>query len=69
MKYTTKEIIDELFDELKDVELSKNAAKIVCKWVLKELDDHFQGFASTDRVVRWENILNELNNSNTDKVK
>jgi len=57
---TTSWIFMEMTIELGDVELARKASILGAKWVLKELDEHFQGFASTDRVTAWERILKEL---------
>ena len=57
---TTSWLFMEMTIELGDVELARNASMLAAKWVLNELDEHFQGFASTERVKTWENVLNEL---------
>lgn len=57
---TTSWIFMEMILELEDVEMARKASIMAAKLVLKELDEHFQGFASEDRVVRWKSILNEL---------
>lgn len=57
---TTSWLFMEMTIELGDVEQARKASILAAKWVLKELDDHFQGFASSDRVTAWERILQEL---------
>ena len=44
---TTSWLFMEMTIELGDVEMARKASTLAAKWVLKELDDHFQGFAST----------------------
>lgn len=46
--------------ELGDVELARKASILAAKWVLNELEEHFQGFASEDRIKAWEKIVDEL---------
>lgn len=60
MTPTTSLIFTEMVLELGDVDLAKKASILASKFVLRELDEHFQGFASQDRVTRWETILSEL---------
>lgn len=62
MTPTTSWIFMEMVVELGDVELARKASIVASKWVLKELDEQFQGFASEDRVQHWKRILNELPN-------
>ncbi len=62
METTTAWIFMEMVIELGDVELARRASILASKWVIKELDENFQGFASTDRINKWEKILNELPN-------
>lgn len=57
---TTSWLFMQMTIELGDVELARKASILAAKLVLNELDEHFQGFASTDRVERWSRILNEL---------
>lgn len=60
MTPTTAWIFMEMIIELGEVELARKASIIASKWVLKELDENFKGFASDDRVAIWSNILKEL---------
>jgi len=62
MTPTTAWVFMEMVIELGDVELARKASILSAKWVLKELDENFQGFASEDRVSAWGNILKELPN-------
>lgn len=57
---TTSWLFMDMTIELGDVEQARKASILAAKWVLKELDEHFQGFASLDRVTAWERILKEL---------
>lgn len=57
---TASWIFMEMIIELGDVELARKASILAAKLVLKELDEHFQDFASTDRVEAWNRILKEL---------
>lgn len=57
---TTSWLFMEMTLELGDVELARKASILAAKWVLQELDENFQGFASSDRVSRWEMVLNQL---------
>jgi len=57
---TTAWIFMEMTLELGDVELARKASILATRWVLQELNENFQGFASTDRVTAWEKILKEL---------
>lgn len=65
MTPTTSLIFTEMVIELGDVDLARKASILASKFVLRELDEHFQGFASEDRVTRWETILSELPNFGT----
>lgn len=65
MTPTTSLIFTEMVIELGDVDLARKASILASKFVLRELDEHFQGFASEDRVNRWETILSELPNFGT----
>lgn len=64
MKPTTAWIFMEMVIELRDVELARKASILASKWMLNELQENFQGFASEDRVAIWNNILKELPNFN-----
>lgn len=57
---TASWIFMEMIIELGDVELARKASIMTAKLVLQELDEHFQDFASTDRVEAWQRILKEL---------
>ena len=62
MTPTTAWIFMDMVIELGDVEMARKASILASKWILNELDENFQGFASEDRVRIWENILKELPN-------
>lgn len=62
MTPTTAWIFMDMVIELGDVEVARKASILASKWILNELQENFKGFASEDRVMAWEKILNELPN-------
>ena len=62
-------LLTEMIVELQDVELGRKATKKAINWVIEELEDQFQGFASNDRIEAWKSVLkdvDELTNSQQD---
>ena len=53
-------LLTEMIVEIQDVEQGKKATKKAINWIIQELDEHFQGFASEDRVSAWKRALLEV---------